>query len=768
MSVPPTRPRPAPALMLLWLATAAAAVWLYTLPVLSDTEVLLPLAALLGVLVLRPFASVLWPRLALLAMASLPIAGYLLWRVGESLPPPSDRLDFALGLVLLGAESFTILTFFFSAFVAADPRRTPPAPRLSPADLPRVDVLVPSYNEPAAMLAVTLAAARRLDYPRDRLRVILCDDGGTDARCADPDPAVAAAAHRRRRRLMALCQELGAEYMTRSDNRHAKAGNLQAALKRLSGELVVVFDSDHVPTRDFLSETVGHFAANPRLFLVQTPHFFLNRDPVQRNLGLPERCPPENEMFYARILPGLDRWGGAMFCGSAAVLRRAALDEVGGFLGETVTEDAETTLALHAAGWQSLYVDRPMIAGLEPESFMSFIRQRGRWGTGMMQLLILKGAPFRRGLSLSQRLCYLNSVTFWFFPLTRIIFLVAPLAFLLFGVELLRVPDEGAHLPIIAYFLAMFLTQNALFGRERWPLVSEVYETAQAPYLLYAIAAVLLRPRGARFKVTGKDETLARDFFSPLFLPLFLLFLAMLGGLVATILHWQNSTASPAALTVIGGWNLLNLVITSAALGAVVERRQRRVSPRIPVVLPAEVVAGAAAVPATILDLSAAGIMLRISAEAGEDLVTALEPGQELEVWPAMPQDRGMARAIRCRLQRCRVTVQGFDLGVAFLPEQPAEAQALIAAMAFADSGAWARLRMWRNRRLGIVPGVLLVLFVALRVPLRALSVALRELMRLLRGAELAERWDDPLDAALPIPGAPGRGAPPATVREVA
>src|SRR5690606_11240550 len=127
---------------------------------------------------------------------------------------------------------------------------------------------------------------------------------------------------------------------------------------------------------DFLAHTVGYFVEDPELFLVQTPHFFINKDPIERNLDL--KCPPENEMFYGRIHPGLHRSGGAFFCGSAAVLRRKALDSVGGFAGETITEDAETALEIHSKGWRSLYLDRAMIAGLQPETFASFIQQRGR------------------------------------------------------------------------------------------------------------------------------------------------------------------------------------------------------------------------------------------------------------------------------------------------------------------------------------------------------------------------------------------------------
>ncbi len=113
-----------------------------------------------------------------------------------------------------------------------------------------------------------------------------------------------------------------------------------------------------MPSADFLERTVGYFAEDPKLFLVQTPHYFINTDPIERNLGLSHRIPPENEMFYGLIQRGLDKWNGAFFCGSAALLRRQALDEAGGFSGDSITEDAETAIDLHARGWRSLYVDQ--------------------------------------------------------------------------------------------------------------------------------------------------------------------------------------------------------------------------------------------------------------------------------------------------------------------------------------------------------------------------------------------------------------------------
>lgn len=375
---------------------------LVSIPTSIAVQAALGLGTFLIVVAVKPLVErQMVARFAMMAIASTLVLRYWAWRLTETLPPSEERLSFALAVVLFTVETYAIGVYFMSAFLTADPVQRTLPPRVPAADLPTVDILVPSYNEPVEMLAITLSAARNMHYPPTKRTVTLCDDGGTDARCNHSDPEIAQKSRKRRRELMQLCRELGVRYSTRPANEHAKAGNMSAALERLSGELVVVFDADHVPSRDFLARTVGYFRADPKLFLVQTPHFFLNPDPIDKNLGLRRDCPPENEMFYHLSHRGLDRWGGAFFCGSAAILRREALDSAGGFAGDTITEDAETAIGLHRAGWKSLYVDHAMIAGLQPESFVSFIQQRGRWATGMMQLLILKNPLRGKGLSLT-------------------------------------------------------------------------------------------------------------------------------------------------------------------------------------------------------------------------------------------------------------------------------------------------------------------------------------------------------------------------------
>src|SRR5438309_388237 len=175
------------------------------------------------------------------------------------------------------------------------------------------------------IVVMTVAAAKNMDYPAEKLKVWLLDDGGTEQKCNDPNPEKAAAAMQRRVSLQLLCSQLGAIYHTRERNEHAKAGNMNAALAHSTGEIVVVFDADHAPFRSFLRETVGYFARDPKLFLVQTPHVFLNPDPIERNLRTFQRMPSENEMFYSVTQRGLDKWNASFFCGSAALLRRSAL-----------------------------------------------------------------------------------------------------------------------------------------------------------------------------------------------------------------------------------------------------------------------------------------------------------------------------------------------------------------------------------------------------------------------------------------------------------
>lgn len=705
----------------LWLVCVAPVMVLASVPTSNAAQAMLGVTAVVLVGLLKPFAHKLLPRIALMAIASIIVTRYFVWRITSTLPDPDLGLSFVLASLLLLTETYSILVFFLNAFIAADPVVRDLPPQVQAKDLPTVDILVPSYNEPVEMLSITLSAAKNMIYPSKLRRVVLCDDGGTDQRCNAADPALAAAAKDRRQQLQQLCRDLGVIYSTRERNEHAKAGNMSAALARLDGELVVVFDADHVPSRDFLARTVGYFAQDPKLFLVQTPHFFINNDPIERNLGL--ICPPENEMFYGKIHPGLDRWGGAFFCGSAAVLRRSALDSVGGFAGETITEDAETALEIHSKGWRSMYLDRAMIAGLQPETFASFIQQRGRWATGMMQMLILKNPLLRKGLSPLQRLCYINSMSFWLFPLIRLAYLVAPLTYLFFGVEIFVTTANEAAAYVLSYMAIVLLVQNAIFARQRWPLISEIYEIAQAPYLAGAIFRTVLHPRAAKFNVTAKDETLAEDYISPIYRPLLILFALTLAGVFALVVRWIAFPGDRSVLFVVGIWAVLNTLLVSLSLRAVAEKQQRRAAPRVSMREPATVswpgIDGQ--FPASVIDASTSGVGIELAGSGALHVPPLLS---EVVVRPSFPHAPHLERDVRARLLKTSNAASGATvLNLKFVPEQAIDVREAVAHLIFGSSDRWLEQRQATQAGKGLFAG----LFYVLRLILRSIPMTIRD-----------------------------------------
>ncbi|MDD7973365.1 UDP-forming cellulose synthase catalytic subunit [Roseinatronobacter alkalisoli] len=743
------------ALGLLWVVLMVPIVVLAGTPTSTQVQALLGIIAVAIVLVAKPFARRhIVPRLAMLAVASMLILRYWVWRLTETLPMLDAPVSFVVALLLFAVETYAIAVFFLTAFVNADPIDHDLPKRVRAAELPSVDILVPSYNEPVEMLSITLSAAKQIFYPRDKMRVVLCDDGGTDERCAHADPTIAAASRARRAELQKMCRELDVMYTTRRRNEHAKAGNMSAALEKLNGDLVVVFDADHVPSRDFLARTVGYFVENPRLFLVQTPHFFINLDPIQRNLGFARQCPSENEMFYANIHRGLDRWGGAFFCGSAAVLRRAALDEVGGFSGETITEDAETALDIHSRGWESMYLNRAMIAGLQPETFATFIQQRGRWATGMVQMLLLKNPLFRRGLSAQQRLCYVNSMSFWLFPLVRLGFLVIPLFYLFFGLEIFVATGEEVLAYMVSYLLVSFLVQNALFSHVRWPLISEVYEVAQAPYLGTQILKTILRPRAAKFAVTAKDETLSENFISPIYMPLLLLFALLAAGLGAAVLRWVIFPGDRTTIEVVGGWALFNFLLTGLAMGSISEKQQRRSVPRLAVDTPATVWLPGAddkgpELAARIVDASTGGVRLHLRTPDDGTPVAAqlqsLERGAVLSMRPQFPDAQDFEHNILVEIRSVSRSGEGLFLGLQFVADQPVKSRESVAFLIFSNSENWRRLRENETRPKGLLPGLFYVLWLSITTIPRTLRELLREPARRRRGTDDSTEKDVPV-----------------------
>ncbi|WP_051091480.1 UDP-forming cellulose synthase catalytic subunit [Aureimonas ureilytica] len=706
---------------LIWIVTAALAIVVITLPVSLQAQ-LFAVLFVLGVMVVLKVLDLggVW-RLVALALGTSIVLRYVYWRTTSTLPPVNQLENFIPGILLYIAEMYSVFMLALSLFVVAQPVPSRPTRGLDAGrEPPHVDIFIPTYNEPPKLLANTIAAALSLNYPRDRFTVWLLDDGGTDQKRQSDDVASAQAAEQRFHELNRLCEELGARYLTRARNLQAKAGNLNNGMAHSTGELIAVFDADHAPARDFLVETVGYFEDDPRLFLVQTPHFFLNPDPLERNLQTFAKMPSENEMFYGIIQRGLDKWNAAFFCGSAALLRREALNETGGFSGISITEDCETAVELHSRGWNSLYVDKPLIAGLQPATFASFIGQRSRWAQGMMQILFFRFPLLKRGLSFPQRLCYMSSTLFWLFPFPRLMFLIAPLFYLFLDLQIFTASSGEFVAYTLTYMAVNLMMQNYMYGSFRWPWISELYEYVQSVHLLPAVVSTILHPRKPTFNVTAKDESIVASRVSEIGFPFYVIFAVLLVGVGVTAWRVVNEPYRADLTLVVGAWNVLNLLIAGCALGVVSERGTPSLSQRISLKRRCEVAFGEAVVAGGIEDVSVSGAAIRIAgappAGLGRDAMATLR----LKVDRELGGD-----TIPIKVKGIRREGDATVLGCAFVT-QGAHHHRLVADLIFADSGQWQLFQRRRRRNPGLFMGSLWFFAVCFYQTFRGLGYLVR------------------------------------------
>lgn len=699
-----------------WLLSAACVLLVTFMPISLSTQFILGVSLLVLVAVLKHFRVGGKWRLVVLALGTAIVLRYVYWRTSQTLPPINQLHNFIPGMMLYLAEIYSVMMLGLSVFVVSLPRTSPPAVTLSLDDMPTVDVFIPTYNENKELLANTLAAAVNMDYPTDKLNIWLLDDGGTDQKCDSANLLESKKAIARRKELQALCADFGVYYLTRARNERAKAGNLNNGLAHSTGQLVAVFDADHAPARNFLMETVGYFQQNSKLFLVQTPHFFINPDPVERNLRTFNLMPSENEMFYSMIQRGLDKWNTAFFCGSAALLRREALLVTDGFSGVSITEDCETSVNLHARGWDSLYIDRPLIAGLQPTTFASFIGQRSRWAQGMMQILRFRFPPLLPGLSLPQRLCYMSVTLFWLFPFARMTFLIAPLFYLFFDLQIFVASGGEFMAYTLIYLCVNLMLQNYLYGNYRWPWISELYEYVQSVHLLPAIISVIANPRKPTFNVTAKDESILVSHLSEIARPFFIIFFLLIIALIVAGYRIYTEPYKMDVLLVVSGWTLLNLVLAGCALGVVSERGEKSSSVRVKVTRRCEVKVGEKWAQSTIDDVSANG--MRITIYANDISAPTVDSGIFVRFITHSGQESGELPVEVRNIERDGDLI---SFGCLYKPKNAGH-QRLIADLNFANSARWSEIQKKRCTDPGVIRATLWFLGLSLYQTGRGLS----------------------------------------------
>ena len=438
---------------------------------------------------------------------------YLVWRIGFTIPHDKGILSVVFWVILLLAEIFGLLEMAVHLYNMYDyGLYRHKLPGLPAARFPDVDVFVPTVNEPVEVLEATLTACLAMNYPsRDKIHIYLCDDG-------------------ERQQMQELASRLGVGYLTRTEHHSAKAGNLNAALRQTTSPLIAVFDADMMPRPDFLMHTVPYFGANVRqmdwkkgkgkkqakssahelqgmMGFVQTPQHFYQPDLFQHNLRLGSRIPNEQDYFYRVVQLAKNKTNSVIFGGSNTLLSGEALEHIGGFVEQVVTEDFATGIELQKAGYQAIAVDEVLADGMTVHDFGGLMRQRRRWARGCIQSGRRTHYLRSKTLTFAQKINYLTSISYWYSSWKRLIYLLAPLLFALFG----TVVVECTLPQVLIFWLPMYLATNLCMRRfadnirtTRW---TDIYETTFFPYLLVAVLLETFGIRQKQFHVTRKQKS---------------------------------------------------------------------------------------------------------------------------------------------------------------------------------------------------------------------------------------------------------------------
>jgi cellulose synthase/poly-beta-1,6-N-acetylglucosamine synthase-like glycosyltransferase len=400
-----------------------------------------------------------------------------------------------IGVPLFLAELFGILQvlgFHYTVW----PRTPAPLQPLENPTLRPIYILIPTVNEGVAVVEPTLrgAIATREHYlsfyPDASVTIAVCNDGLVNG-------------YEHWQEVTDLAEALGVQCVTRTVPGGAKAGNIEGARQALGATgnaLIAIFDADMVPEKRFLTETIKPFS-DPSVGWVQTGQYY-------RNLDNPMACwaNDQQSIFFRALCSGKAAQNACFICGTNVLLAAAALDQIGGLPQDTPTEDFAASVMLHGR-WRSVYLKEVLATGLGPVDLPAYFSQQRRWAIGTFGVLkkfwrqIL--LPHYDGLTFGQRMQYLLSGTHYFTGVCSLIFLIAPLVFLLTGISPFSHVDFW---DFFAHFVPYFVTSQLAFRyaagrRSHWR--GSFLGFISFPTLVSGFLTVLVG-RTTRFIVTAK------------------------------------------------------------------------------------------------------------------------------------------------------------------------------------------------------------------------------------------------------------------------
>lgn len=523
-------------------------------------------------------------RNAFLILTMILMSIYLTWRMLFTLPVDQGVLNMIFGILLIVAETVTVLTTF-ELFVQKIKKKNwhLECPVIPPEYYPDVDVFIATHNESVDLLYKTVNACTFMDYPdKKKVHIYLCDDNN-------------------RTEVAELARQFGVGYLGLSGNKDAKSGNLNNALSKTSSPLIATFDADMIPQHTFLMKTVPYFLLSEfikeddtwrlrrenekydswKLGLIQTPQSFYNPDLFQFNL-FAERSIPNEQDFFSREINILRNTSNAVaYTGSNTVIARKAMEDIGGFPLKTITEDFETSVRLQQAGYITYATDEVQAAGLTTTTISAMIKQRIRWARGILQSLQNTRAIFSRKLPLPARITYLNSFLYWWSFFNRLIFILSPILFALFDFQIVNTGfwDIAIFwLPSYFFYSTAMRYLSSNIRNQRW---SQVVDTIFMPYLIIPVLLETLHIHETKFKVTNKNKSSDGNKFNDLLYAIPHVFLLILSIMAMIRFVYGKYGWALFYSSIIIFWLAYNIVAICYALFFMLGRQSYRQNERI-------------------------------------------------------------------------------------------------------------------------------------------------------------------------------------------
>lgn len=531
---------------------------------------------------------------------------YILWRLFFTLPLHAGIVSLVAGIALFVAEFISMLEAVIH-YICMSKDKAPEFPVISESDYPHVDVLIATHSEEPELLFKTINGCKHMEYPDpSKVHIYLCDDND-------------------RPEMAKLAQKMGVGYFGLSGNKLAKAGNLNNALSKTDSPLVVTFDSDMIPRSSFLMKTVPYFFL-PEMILedgvwrkrteeeldpdykigfVQTPQSFYNPDLFQFNFFAENNIPNEQDYFFKEVNVGRNSSNSAIYAGSNTLISRRALEEVGGIRTKTITEDFATGIDIQAKGYTCFAIDEVLASGLAPDDFPNLLKQRQRWGRGCVQTI--RSARFLLGkLPFLSKLSYLSCLLYWWTFLRRIVYILSPILFTVFGVLVVRTELWGILLIWLPSYLIYNHSLRLLSGKVRDQKWSNIVDTILCPYMILPILAETFGIRMRTFAVTSKEKTGTRSAKIIYAIPHLILLAASIVGIYFSI-ERMMLYKSILGLVVLF-WLCMNTYFLTMAVFFLLGRINYRSSERFRAEIPVTFSVGTRRVHGTTCDISENGL----------------------------------------------------------------------------------------------------------------------------------------------------------------